>query len=281
MTPNLPHISSQVQTLALEVGRFQVEQRKHFQLECVESKHSHDYVSYVDKESEKMIVARLREILPEARFITEEGTTLQAWTEESESSLKDSSLTWIVDPLDGTTNYVHDMAPSAVCIALADGSDYLLGVVYETSRDELFYAIKGDGAWLKHGDEAPQPLHVSQIDDIDQALVMIGYPYNADAWRKFCLDITGRLYGHCASIRSYGSAESELCYVAAGRIDIYFESFIQPWDVAAGACILLEAGGKLSDYQGGDDLWRSGRQVLATNGKLHDAIVKEIQKALN
>lgn len=301
MSINLTHISSQVQALAIEVGRFQVEQRKHFQLECVESKHSHDYVSYVDKESEKMIVARLREILPEARFITEEGTTLQAVTEESEcsqqivspndsvqqtasrneSSRQTSTLTWIVDPLDGTTNYVHDMAPSAVCIALADGSDYLLGVVYETSRDELFYATKGGGAWLKHGDEAPEPLHVSQISDIDQALVMIGYPYDADAWRQFCLDITDRLYGHCASIRSYGSAESELCYVAAGRIDIYFESFIQPWDVAAGACILLEAGGRLTDYQGGDDLWRSGRQVLATNGTLHDAIVREIQAALS
>ena len=268
---DLNRILLEVKALAREVGEFQAEQRKTFQLDRVESKHSHDYVSYVDKESEKKIVSRLKEILPEAEFITEEKTV--------EQKSEDAKYVWIVDPLDGTTNYVHDLAPSCVCIALKDKDGYLLGVVYETSRRELFFAARGNGAWLEQDGTEAKQLHVSKIDDLDKALIMIGYPYNADAWREFCLNITGNLYGHCASIRSYGSAESELCYLAAGRIDIYFESFIQPWDVAAGACILLEAGGKISDYAGGDDNWQSGRQVVATNGLLHDAILKEMQIA--
>ena len=108
---------------------------------------------------------------------------------------------------------------------------------------------------------------------------MIGYPYNADEYRPFALKMTERLYGHCASLRSMGSAEAELCYLAAGRIDVYFESFIQPWDVAAGACIVKESGGTVTDYAGADKLWQSGRQVLATNGKVHGQMVDIISKS--
>ncbi|MBR3619764.1 MAG: inositol monophosphatase, partial [Bacteroidaceae bacterium] len=181
---------------------------------------------------------------------------------------------WVVDPLDGTTNFIHDLAPYCVCIALKNKTDILLGVVYEVTRKELYSAGKGLGAYLNG-----QPIHVSELKDLDQALVMIGYPYNAEGFRQFCLNLTGQIYGHCASIRSNGSAEGELCYLAAGKIDVYVESFIQPWDVMAGACILLEAGGKISDYDGADEQWESGRQVVATNGLLHEAMLVEIQKA--
>ena len=262
----LQNILSAVKALALEVGAFIAEQREHFDLERVESKHSHDYVSYVDKSSEQMIVARLKEILPEAGFITEEKTVEQEDGQEE--------LFWVVDPLDGTTNFIHDLAPYCVCIALRNREEILLGVVYEVSRKELYFAAKGMGAYLND-----KPIHVSTIDDLDAALVMIGYPYNAEDWRQFCLNMTAQLYGHCASIRSFGSAETELCYLAAGKIDVYFESFIQPWDVAAGAIILKEAGGCITDYDGTDEKWESGRQVLATNGLLHDAVLKEMQKA--
>lgn len=263
---DLESILEEVKLLAVKAGMFIAEQRQHFDVSKVESKHSHDYVSYVDKSCEQMIVARLKEILPEAGFITEEKTT-----EQKEDS---TELFWVVDPLDGTTNFIHDLAPYCVCIALRNKTDILLGVVYEVTRRELYSAAKGMGAYLNG-----QPLHVSRLADLDQALVMIGYPYNAEGFRQFCLNLTGQLYGHCASIRSNGSAEGELCYLAAGKIDVYVESFIQPWDVAAGACILLEAGGKISDYDGADAQWESGRQVLATNGLLHEAMLKEIQKA--
>ncbi|MBQ6966255.1 MAG: inositol monophosphatase [Bacteroidaceae bacterium] len=260
------HILEEVKRLAVEAGAFIAEQRRSFDLSKVESKHSHDYVSYVDKECERLIVSRLKELLPEAGFITEEKTV------EQEDGAEE--YFWVVDPLDGTTNFIHGLAPYCVCIALRNREELLLGVVYEVARQELYSASKGQGAFLND-----KPIQVSAIDDVDQALVMVGYPYNAEDWRPFCLDITGRLYGHCASIRSMGSAEAELCYVAAGKIDIYFESFIQPWDVAAGAIIVKEAGGRVTDYDGTDERWESGRQVLATNGRLHEAVLKEMRKA--
>ena len=265
MTMDLQRVLSEVKKLAVEAGEFVAEQRKSFDLNRVESKQSHDYVSYVDKGCEQLIVSRLKDILPEAGFITEEKTIEQ---EEK------AELYWVVDPLDGTTNFIHDLAPYCVCIALRNEAEILMGVVYEVSRKELYCAAKGHGAYLNDA-----PIKVSSISDPDQALVMIGYPYNADGWRQFCLNMTGRLYGHCASIRSMGSAEAELCYVAAGKIDVYFESFIQPWDVAAGACILMEAGGMVTDYDGENEEWESGRQVLATNGLLHRAMLDEMKRA--
>ncbi|MBQ0022388.1 MAG: inositol monophosphatase [Prevotellaceae bacterium] len=270
MKIDLLEILEKVKQLALKVGEFQSEQRKTFSIDFVESKHNHDYVSYVDKESEKMIVSYLKEILPDAGFITEEKTVVQ--------NAETAEYSWIVDPLDGTTNFIHDLGPWCVCIALQNKEEYLLGVVYEVTRKELFFATKDNGAWRQSSNGELSKLQVSKIEDIDQALIMVGYPYNAEDYRDFCMKISGNLYGHCASIRSYGSAEAELCYLAAGRIDIYFESFIQPWDVAAGAAIIQEAGGKLSDYDGKDDNWKNGLQVLATNGLLHKAILSEIQK---
>lgn len=264
---DLQHILSEVEALAVEAGTFVAAQRESFDLARVEQKQSHDYVSYVDKECERMLVARLSEILPEAGFITEEKTVEQQDGREA--------FYWVVDPLDGTTNFIHDLAPYCVSIALRSRDELLLGVVYEVSRKELYSAAKGKGAHLNG-----RPIRVSSVSDVDQALVMIGYPYDADGWRQFCLNLTGRLYGHCASIRSMGSAEAELCYVAAGKIDIYVESFIQPWDVAAGAVILQEAGGRVSDYDGTDERWQSGRQVLATNGWLHEAVLREMRQAV-
>ena len=228
---DLQGVLEEVKQLAVEVGTFISKQRETFDLSRVESKHSHDYVSYVDKESERMIVARLKEILPEAGFITEEKTTLR------------------------------------------DEKELLLGVVYEVTRKELYSATKGGGAYLNG-----EPIHVSSLSDMDEALVMIGYPYNAEEYRPFCLNLTGQLYGHCASIRSNGSAEAELCYVASGKIDVYVESYIQPWDVAAGACILQEAGGTVSDYDGGDEYWMSGRQVVATNGCCMRRMLEELRR---
>lgn len=262
-------ILNKVCDLAVRVGQYQVEQRKIFNRNVVESKHSHDYVSYVDKESEKTIVSELRQILPEAGFLTEEQTTEQ----------KSGEYVWIIDPLDGTTNFIHDMGPWCVSIALKHNEALVMGVVYEITRGELFYAAQGEGAWMRSRDGEVRRLRVSSVADMDQAFVVIGYPYNADAYRRFCTKLIYQLYGHCASIRSLGSAEADMCYVAAGRMDVYVESYVKAWDVSAGAVILREAGGTVSDYQGTDNLWPEGREVLATNGALHSAMLGEIAKA--
>lgn len=255
--------------LAVKAGIYQAEQRRAFSPDKVEKKHSHDYVSYVDRESERRIVSRLKELLPEAGFMTEEKTTAQSGDE--------GEYVWIVDPLDGTTNFIHDIGPWGVCIALRHRKELVMGVMYEVTRGELFYATQGGGAWMRAADGSVRQLQVSPVSDTDQALVVVGYPYNAEEYRDFCTSFTARFYGHCASVRSLGSAGAELCYVAAGRVDVYAEAFICTWDVSAGALIVLEAGGKVTDYQGEDKLWHDGREVLATNGLLHGAVVSEMQ----
>lgn len=262
-------ILNEVCDLAIRVGRYQAEQRQTFSRDRVEKKNTHDYVSYVDKESERMIVTALGELMPDAGFLTEEKTTEQ----------RDAEYVWIVDPLDGTTNFIHDLGPWCVAIALRHGNELVMGVVYEVTRDELFYASRGHGAWVRTHNGETKRLHVSPVDNIDQALVTIGYPYNADGFRRFCTTLTSRLYGHCASIRSLGSAEAELCYVAAGRLDVYIESFIKPWDVSAGAVIIREAGGIVTDYRGEDRLWQDGQEVLATNCLLLSSMLDEINRA--
>lgn len=260
---NTVKIIEDVKLLAKDVGSFILEQRKSFSEESVESKSAHNYVSYVDKQSEQMIVNRLKEILPEAGFVAEEKMVEQNST--------DYDFCWVVDPLDGTTNFIKDVPIYSVCIALKHNNDIILGVVYELTRKELFWAYQGGGAWIDD-----TPIHVSK-NVLDNSLVALGYPYNAKEYTLFAQQITDKLYGNVASIRSLGSAEGELCYVAAGRFDVYVESFLKPWDVAAGAVILKEAGGKISDYDCEDKLWQSGREVLATNGVVHEQMIEIIK----
>lgn len=262
----LQKLTSDVCKVAREAGEFIRKNRETFTMDKVESKHSHDYVSYVDRETENLVVSRLRSLLPDASFLTEEGTA-------DVLSHSASRYEWVVDPLDGTTNFVHGVAPYCVCIALKEGQELLLGVVYEVCLDEMFSAWKGGGAYL-NGNR----ITVSGTSSLDDSLVIFGFPYNTEAWKPFYNLMVNDLYGHCASVRNFGSAEAELCYVASGRAEVYMESYIKPWDVLAGAIILQEAGGKLSDYTGGDEYWRSGDYVLATNKHVHESVLNVVMK---
>ena len=252
--------------IAKEAGAYIREERRKFSLASVERKHTHDYVSYVDKGSEKRIVCALRKLLPEAGFITEEGTTK---TDES-SNLKTpaSNLVWVVDPLDGTTNFIHQYAPYAVSIALLRGKEILLGVVYEICQDECFYAWKDGGAFVERGNDKGERVNVKlqvTANRIDDALLCVQLPYNSEAYKPVVKHLIDRLYGNVGSIRMCGSAAMALCYVAAGRLDGYVEKYIGQWDFMAGALIVEEAGGKVTDYQGSDD-FTQGNSVVATNG---------------
>ena len=151
---DLKKMTEEVCRIARECGYFLHEERKSFCREKVIEKHAHDYVSYVDKESEKILVASLSALLPEAGFITEEGT----------ADFHDEAYCWVIDPLDGTTNYIHDNAPYCVSIALRSGKELLIGVVYEVCRKECFYAWKGGGAWMNN-----QRLHVSEVKEMEKA----------------------------------------------------------------------------------------------------------------
>ena len=256
--------------IARRAGNYIREERQKFSLERVERKHAHDYVSYVDKGSERLIVSALRELLPEAGFITEEGTTeVKNEGVKSEKSFADVSLCWVVDPLDGTTNFIHQYAPYAVSIALLQEREILLGVVYEVCADECFYAWKGRGAYLNG-----TRLHVS-AQKIQDALICLQLPYNSEAYKPVILSLIKQFYGNVGSIRACGSAAMALCNVAAGRLDGYAEKYIGQWDYMAGSLIVMEAGGTVTDYDGSAD-FTQGNSVVATNGLIQQDLLAAI-----
>lgn len=255
---DLENICIEVQQIARSAGSFLRDERRKFNRERVEEKSAHNYVSYVDKESERRLVEQLSALLPEAGFIAEEGS----------GSLTDENYCWVIDPLDGTSNYIHDIAPYCVSIALRNKEELLLGVVYEVCRDECFYAWKDSKAWLDG-----QEIHVTDIAILDKAFIALGFPYDSDRYRPVARKLVDRLYGFAGGTRLMGSAAAELCYVACGRFEARVEAYLGPWDVAAGGLILMQAGGKLTDFEGGDS-WPSAEQVVASNGAIHDTILR-------
>jgi myo-inositol-1(or 4)-monophosphatase len=263
---NLQELCAEVCRIACATGEFQKSERKKFNHSLVEEKSAYNYVSYVDKESEQRLVSTLSALLPGAGFITEEGTAAH----------EADRYNWIIDPLDGTTNYIRNNAPYCISIALREGREIILGVVYEICRNECFYSWKGGGgAWI-NGEE----IMVSGVDSLSQAFAALGFPYNSEAYKPVALHLIDSLYGSSRGCRLLGSAAVELCYVACGRFDARIEAFLSPWDVAAGGFILEQAGGKMSDFSGGDS-WTSGKEAAASNGKLHPAILSLIPRHIN
>ena len=259
---HLNELTLSVCDVARQAGAFIRQERQQFHAERIERKHAHDYVSYVDKQSEQRIVTALRQLLPQAGFITEEGSATHT----------DEQYCWVVDPLDGTTNFIHQFPPYAVSIALKQGRQILLGVVYEVCADECFYAWQGGGAYVNG-----QPLHVS-VSALSDALLCFQLPYDSEAYSLVAQSLLRQFYGRAASIRMLGSAAIALCYVAAGRLDGYAEKYIGLWDYMAGALIVTEAGGKCTDYEGKDG-FTEGNSIVATNAIIHQDIFKGIVKS--
>jgi len=255
----LRELTLSVCEVAREAGAFIRQERLQFHAERIERKHAHDYVSYVDKQSEQRIVGALRQLLPEAGFITEEGS----------ATYSNEQYCWVVDPLDGTTNFIHHFPPYAVSIALKQGGNILLGVVYEICADECFYAWLGGGSYVN-----AQPLHVG-TSTLSDALLCFQLPYNSEAYSPVAQHLIRLFYGRVASIRMLGSAAIALCYVAAGRLDGYAEKYIGRWDYMAGALIVSEAGGTCTDYDGNAD-FTEGNSIIATNGIIHQYILNGI-----
>ena len=246
--------------IAKSAGSYIKEERAKFSLTKVERKHAHDYVSYVDKGSEQRIVSALRQLLPEAGFITEEGS----------AGHDQEQLVWVIDPLDGTTNFIHQFPPYAVSIALMQGQQIIIGVVYEICANECYYAWQGGGAYLDS-----TPIHVSH-QEIEDALLCFQLPYNSEAYKPTAKHFIDTFYGHCASIRMMGSAAIALCYVAAGRLDGYAEQYLGQWDFMAGGLIVREAGGSVTDFSGSAD-FTQGNSVVATNGIIQQHILNAIE----
>jgi myo-inositol-1(or 4)-monophosphatase len=249
----LAEILESTQNVAKEVGAFIRKERQHFDVDKVEHKGFNDLVSYVDKEAERMIVEKLSPILPEAGFITEEGTnTTQA-----------EVYNWVIDPLDGTTNFIHGIPNFSVSIALMEKDQVILGVVYEVNRHECFYAQRGGGAFCND-----TRIKVSEAPDLSASLIATGFPYyNFELIDRY-LNSMKSLMQKTHGLRRLGSAAVDLCYVAAGRTEGFFEYNLNSYDVAAGAIIVTEAGGTVTDFAGGTD-YVFGRKIVASNGKIH------------
>lgn len=256
---NLQDITFKVCDIAKEVGSFLREERKVFSLDKVEEKRNHDYVSYVDKTAEIKLVEKLQKVCPEAGFVTEEGTVEQSGY----------GLNWVIDPLDGTTNYIQNISPYCVSIALRDGEELLIGVVYEVCRDECYYAWKDGGAFLNG-----EGINVSD-KNINQAIIGLDVPYNSADYKSVIINVLDKLYEKVAGFRFNGSAAMSLCYVAAGRYDGWAEAYIKPWDYCAGVLLVREAGGVVTDYNGNESILNK-HHVIATNGVVHEELRKEL-----
>lgn len=221
----------------------------------VEYKGQVDLVTEADERAEQKIKEILHEAFPTYGILTEESGSLAG---EGDSR-------WIIDPLDGTTNYAHGLPIFAVSIALERATDVILGVVHDPMAEETYVAERGGGATLND-----QPIRVSDTDELIRTLLATGFPYDRDDLPAV-LDLFGRFAMLTQSMRRLGSAALDMCYVAAGQLDGYYERGIKAWDIAAGALIIEEAGGKITDYQG-NRLELDAGEVVASNSLLHPAL---------
>lgn len=257
---NLETVCKQVVEIARKTGQLIGEERKRFSQSSVEKKGARDLVSYVDVTAEKMIVAALKEVLPEAGFLTEEKTIVDS----------DVTYTWIIDPLDGTTNFVHGIPVYAVSIGLKKFDELIIGVVYEVNLEECFYAWKKGGAWLNG-----HPISVSDTGEMQNALCATGFPYNNFPQTERFFKTLAYLFQNTRGVRRFGSAAVDLAYVACGRLDAFYEYNLNPWDVAGGALVVEEAGGTVSDFSGGKN-FLFGKEMIATNKNLHREFLSKV-----
>ncbi|HCM75550.1 MAG TPA: inositol monophosphatase [Cytophagales bacterium] len=248
--------------LSSEVANFINDEVKNFDKSKIEHKNSpNNLVSYVDKEAEKKLVKALRLILPGAGFLAEEGTS-------SEGS---NEYRWIIDPLDGTTNFTHGLPPYAVSIGLSKKDKIVLGVVHEVSKMECFSATV-DGPASCNGEE----IHVADTPSLNEGLLATGFPYYHFDKRDEYLSIIKTFLELTHGVRRMGSAATDLAYVACGRMDGFFEYNLNPWDVAAGSLIVERAGGKVSDFKGGSNFLYGGEICAA--GAIQPEMVEVIKR---
>lgn len=268
---NLENICKQTTEIAKEVGNFIRAERTRIKEDAVEEKSINSLVTYVDKTSEKMLVEKLQALIPEAGFVTEEETIAKTG----------EVYNWIIDPLDGTTNFIHGVPCYCISIALMKSvtsnlksqisNHLILGVIYEINLDECFYAWEGSKAYL-NGKE----IRVSERTLLKDSLLATGFPYYDYERQKEYMDLFSDLMKNSRGLRRLGSAAVDLAYVACGRFEAFYEYSLHPWDVAAGAFIVQQAGGKVCDFNGGDN-YLFGKEIIATNTLIHDELLTKVK----
>jgi myo-inositol-1(or 4)-monophosphatase len=222
-----------------------------------------DLVTDVDRACEREILDVLTSAFPEHAVLAEES-----------GARGDHEFLWLVDPLDGTTNFAHRYPQVSISVALARAGQTILGLVYDPLREELFSARRGGGARVNDA-----ALRVSVTEDLDSSLLASGFPYDRREHADYYLSFFKRFMMRTQGVRRAGSAALDLCWVAAGRVDGFWEWKLKPWDTAAGALIVQEAGGRTSDFTGSAfDVY--GDQTLASNGKIHEQMIEVLRPLL-
>ncbi|MFM9946123.1 MAG: inositol monophosphatase family protein [Bacteroidia bacterium] len=257
-------LTSQTLDIAKQAGHYLLNEFKTFDQKAIEIKSLNQLVSYVDITCEKMLVQGLGKLVPEAGFITEENT-ISKYSEK---------LNWIIDPLDGTTNFMHGIPVFAVSIALQKGDETLLGVVYDVCNDQLFYA-DNTGAFCNGN-----PIKVSENINLNTSLLATGFPYYDFDGMENYMNVLKELMQHTHGLRRLGSAAIDLAYVACGKFECFFEYGLSPWDVAGGAFIIKQAGGRVTDFKGGND-YIFGKTIVAASNNLYEPFYAIIHNNFN
>lgn len=221
-----------------------------------------NFVTEYDSAVQAFLFAKLSELVPDASFVGEEDGA-----DSIESLTADSGLAFVIDPIDGTQNFIKNLRQSVISVALAEGGKTILGAIYNPYSDELFYADRGKGAVLIHGGEQ-KPLHVSE-NSLSQGIVLFGSsPYYRNLSDASFADLH-RLFTHALDMRRFGAAAWDFCLLADGRAEVFFEHILSPWDYAAGMLILAEAGGVVTTMDGGEVILREKCSILAGNPAAH------------
>ncbi|MBM4128679.1 MAG: inositol monophosphatase [Nitrospira sp.] len=228
----------------------------------IDLKQASDFVTSVDRQSEKLIITSIKERFPDHHILAEE-------------SIKESAgeaYRWIIDPLDGTTNFIHGYPVFSVSIALERREEIILGVTFDPLRNEIFSCEKGEGAFL-NGNK----IKVSEISNVKNSLITTGFPFRNKVLIDSYLRLFKNLFLRVSDMRRAGSAALDLAYLACGRCDGFFEIGLSPWDIAAGSLLIEEAGGVISDFSGGSGYLWTGN-IVAGNQIVHNEILKEVKK---
>lgn len=252
---------------ARAAGNFILSQQENISQLNVEHKGKNDYVSEVDKHAENIIIETIKKYYPDHQILAEESGLVHNNNETSE-------VRWIIDPLDGTTNFLHQFPQFCVSIAVEVKGRLEHAAIFDPSRDEMFTASRGEGAKVNDF-----RIRVSPQKTLDNALLATGFPYHDFSYVDAYLESFKAFMTSTAGIRRPGSAALDLAYVACGRVDGFWEMNLKPWDIAAGALIVSEAGGLSTDFKGGEDFLKSGN-IIAANPKIYKEMAQTIGKTI-
>lgn len=262
---NYELLCTKVIAIARLTGNFIRKESMNFDARSVEFKGLNDMVSYVDKTAEQQLVYNLSKLLPGAGFTTEEETV----------NSKGEVFNWIIDPLDGTTNFIHGIPTYSISIALYEEDQPVIGVVYEINRGEMFYSYKGGEAYLNN-----KVIRVSSRPLLSESLLATGFPYYQFDKQPQYMALLSDMMQKCHGLRRIGSAAVDLAYVACGRFDAFFEYNLNAYDVAGGAYLVQQAGGRIMNFSGGDEFIEK-REILATNSLIDAELLEAMRSHFN